>query len=152
MKQEDKELLLKDLSSRLPHGVNVEYTSKAIVIATNTEEIITRPLFLYSINTLDDMTVSGIDDDGDSWICFFEEIKPYLLPLSSMTGEQKQYISDRWGVNEDFDFEIDPNWGKYFVDLGDAVGFINWCYANHFDINGLIPMGIALDATGLEIY
>lgn len=44
MTQENKELLLKDLSSRLPYGVNVEYTSKAIVIATNTEEIITRPL------------------------------------------------------------------------------------------------------------
>jgi hypothetical protein len=80
------------------------------------------------------------------------EIKPYLFPLSSMTEEQRKYISDRWGINENFDFEIDPDWGEYFVNLGDAVGFINWCYENHFDINGLIPRGLAEDATYLNIY
>jgi hypothetical protein len=29
---------------------------------------------------------------------------------------------------------------------------IQWCYKNHFDIYGLIPMGLAIDATGKNIY
>ena len=40
----------------------------------------------------------------------------------------------------------------YEVNLSYVVEFINWCYKNHFDIHGLIPMGLAIDATGLNIY
>jgi hypothetical protein len=40
----------------------------------------------------------------------------------------------------------------YEVNLSYVVEFINWCYKNHFDIYGLIPMGLANDATGLNIY
>ena len=81
-----------------------------------------------------------------------ECIKPYLFPLSSMTEEQKKYISNKWGINEEFDFEIDPNWGEYFVELGYTVEFIDWLNKNHFDYRGLIPMGLAIDATNLNIY
>ena len=28
----------------------------------------------------------------------------------------------------------------------------DWCHKNHFDYRGLIPMGLANDATGLNIY
>ena len=111
-------------------------------------------------------TLKGIQYDNANTLLYFgvcnftnkvidtyvSEVKPYLLPMSSMTEEKRKYISDRWGINENFDFEIDPNWGEYFVDLCDAVGFINWCYENYFDINFLIPKGSALDATGLNIY
>lgn len=146
MIQENKELLFKDLCARL-----------------NTN-------LVCSIYRIDDYGVGYRDEilsgycKGDIWYEFYfgddcgigidnvSKIKPYLFPLSSMSEEQKKYISDRWGVNEDFDFEIDPNWGKYFVDLGDAVGFINWCYENHFDINGLIPRGLAEDATDKNVY
>ena len=34
----------------------------------------------------------------------------------------------------------------------DVMKYINWCYKNHIDINNLIPMGLANDATGLNIY
>jgi hypothetical protein len=33
-----------------------------------------------------------------------------------------------------------------------AAKFIDWLNAHHFDYNGLIPMGLAIDATGLNIY
>lgn len=146
MTQEEKELLLRDLCARLDTNL------------------------VCSIYRTDDYGVGYRDEilsgycKGDIWDEFYfgddcgigidnvSKIKPYLIPLSKMTEEQKKYINDRWGVNENFDFEIDPNWGKYFVDLGDAVGFINWCYANHFDINGLIPRGLAEDATDKNIY
>lgn len=34
-------------------------------------------------------------------------------------------IADRWGINEEFDFEINPDWGEHLVELGDIVDFID---------------------------
>ena len=34
----------------------------------------------------------------------------------------------------------------------DVTKYINWCYKKHLDINNLIPMELAIDATGLNIY
>jgi hypothetical protein len=148
MKQEDKKLLFRDLCARLSYGV--------VCMDVHADKKFINKWIIAGIDRIfgDEFTQVFLHNCEE---CYgykksIEVCKPYLLPLSSMTEEQKQYISDRWGVNKDFDFEIDPNWGEYLIDLGDAVGFINWCYENHFDINGLIPMGIALDATGLNIY
>ena len=30
--------------------------------------------------------------------------------------------------------------------------YMEWCYKNHFDINGLLPKGLAIDATNKNIY
>lgn len=140
MTQEDKKLLIKDLCARLPYGPVIRtWYNKTINIKC------------ISVNIYTNVIELDIPED-DSARVYIDNVKPYLFPLSSMTEEQKKYISDRWGVNEDFDFEIDPNWGRFFVDLGDAVGFINWCYENHFDIRGMIPRGLAIDATGKGIY
>ena len=133
---QDKELLLKDLCARLPYGVKVE----SVFINPDTKEHKS-----CGIEVFDATNILMIRDG-------LGEFKPYLFPLSSMTEEQKSYINGRWGVNEHFEFEIDPLWGEYFVDLGDAVGFINWLNKNHFDYRGLIPKGLAIDATGLNIY
>ena len=141
MTQEDKELLLKDLCARLPYGIKASYYG-----AEEEREI------------WDEIEGITLDEDFGGYVDIgqyslpIERIKPYLFPLSSMTREQKKYITDKWGINEEFDFEIDTNWGKYFVELGDTVDFINWLNENHFDIYGLIPMGLALDATNLKIY
>ena len=141
MTQENKELLLRDLCARLPYGIKASYYGAD-------EEC----------ETWDEIEGITLDEDFGGYVDIgqyslpIERIKPYLFPLSSMTEEQKKYITDKWGINEEFDFEIDPNWGKYFVELGDTVDFINWLNENHFDIYGLIPMELALDATGLNIY
>ena len=135
MTQENKELLLKDLLARLPYEVKVLFENKVFnidYISATYEEI--------KLDTCDNYTLS------------ISNVKPYLFPLSSMTDEQKKYINDRWNINENFDFEIDPNWGKYFVDLGDMVDYINWLNKNHFDYKRLIEKGLAIDATNLNIY
>ena len=140
MKQELQELLLKDLCARLPYNVicqvefkeNGKYNSKVMLLSgifTDEAYFTTKGGSIYS-----------------------NEYKPYLFPLSSMTEEQKKYISNKWGINEEFDFEIDPNWGEYFVELGYTVEFIDWLNKNHFDYRGLINKGLAIDATGLNIY
>ena len=141
MKQEPQELLLKDICARLPYGIKASYYG--------VEE---------ECETWDEIEGITLDEDFGGYVDIgqyslpIERIKPYLFPLSSMTEEQKKYITDKWGINEEFDFEIDTNWGKYFVELGDTVDFINWLNENHFDIYGLIPMELALDATNLKIY
>jgi hypothetical protein len=58
-----------------------------------------------------------------------ENVKPYLFPLSSMTEEQ---------------------WND--APIVNLTEFINWLIENRFDINGLIDMGLAIDATGKNIY
>lgn len=70
------------------------------------------------------------DEDGDT------EIKPYLFPMSSMTEEEKEEYCQlqQRVVNED------------------VTKCINYCYKKHLDINNLIPIGLAIDATGLNIY
>ena len=63
-----------------------------------------------------------------------EYIKPYLFPLSSMTVEQKEdMIRSSCGIGSDKN--VFDRWNK-----------------NHFDYRGLIPMGLAIDATNKNIY
>ena len=34
----------------------------------------------------------------------------------------------------------------------EILALLEWFYKNHFDINNLIEKGLAIDATGLNIY
>ena len=54
--------------------------------------------------------------------------------------------------------EVKKVFEAYFkcIYLGDSTNFIvqlvDWLNENHFDCRGLIEKGLALDATGLNIY
>ena len=145
MTREQKDLLLKDICARLPYGVKVRYSSY--------EKFITCTL----------QAIDYVYNNVDLWskeACFnpvnISKIKPYLFPLSSMTEEQ---WNNAPRVNlTNFTFES-LKCGCFTLasytcenDLNDLVEFINWLIKNHFDIYGLIPMGLAIDATGLNIY
>ena len=131
MTPEQKELLLKDLCARLDTNL------------------------VCSIYRIDDYGVGYRDEilsgycKGDIWYEFYfgddcgigidnvSKIKPYLFPLSSMTEEER-------------------NEYKHFVSFsGNPTGsanFIDWLNAHHFDYRGLIKKGLAIDATGKNIY
>lgn len=143
MKQEHKDLLLKDLCGRIMYGVKCA-TYEDTNVYTLSGVIPDRVYNELYFEELDWKECNGFVD--------IQYCKPHLFPLSSMTEEQKQYISDRWGINEDFDFEIDPNWGKYIVDLCDVRDFIDWLNENHFDYHWLIEKGLAIDATNKNVY
>lgn len=123
MTYEDKELLLKDLCARLPYGVKVE----SVFLNTDTKKRKSCGIEVF------DATCILMIRDG------FGEFKPYLFPLSSMTEKQKkeyQYITERW-MN-------DPSYS-----ISDSI---DWLNENHFDYRGLIEKGLAIDATGTDIY
>ena len=86
--------------------------------------------------------------------CFYgNDIKPYLFPLSSMTEEQCEEFRMVSGLDADLD---SIKRGEFSL-IGDIaidciVDAIDWFNKNHFDYRELIPLGLAIDATGLGIY
>ena len=66
------------------------------------------------------------------------EIKPYLRPMSNMTEEEKLMYE---GLMIGTDNNI-----QYILDV------IDWLNVHHFDYRDLIEKGLAIDATGLNIY
>ena len=138
MTQEDKELLLKDLCSRLPYGVKVNITSKE------------------TKNRIVHLTANNICNLTSGW---WSECKPYLFPLSSMSEDQKYefylrfIVKDCDCVFDYFKFCLDNGkWHKLLTSLLAVEEIIDWFHKNHLDYRGLIPKGLALDATGLNIY
>ena len=125
MTQENSnQLLFKDLCVRLPYHIRVKVWLKD----GTTEE-----------GTLDLEHNYGDVLRDAFYYNKIVKIKPYLFPMSSMTETQKneyQYITERWMYDSSYS-------------ISDSI---DWLNKNHFDYRGLIPMGLAIDATGLNIY
>lgn len=146
MKQEDKELLLKDLCARLPYGVKCKliYDNKAIKDEDAT---------LFGIDKYGNFLFAEFGEDTREFVC-----KPYLFPLSAMMEEQKEELFYNYIHNDiyfdDFTdyFLAGELWHDICVSMDKVPALINWLLKNHFDIYGLIPKGLAKDATGLNIY
>lgn len=123
MTQEQKDLLLKDLCGRLPYGVKIQIPTNCW---TSEEDICE----LKEIFKGDD----GLFRIGDVGV-LIEYSKPYLFPLSSMTVKQRDSY-------------------RFLTSSAHAspVKLIEFFHKNHLDYRGLIPMGLAIDATNLNIY
>ena len=126
MTKEDKELLLKDLCARLPHGLIIDRLGvPRKVLAINP--------YNYSNNN-----ASLLLDRGEympSW-CWIDDVKPYLRPMSSMTEEEKELCNG--GIICYNEFEGNST-------LFDVEG-LDYLNKNMFDYRGLIPKGLALIA------
>ena len=132
MTQEDKQLLLKDLSARLPYGV----------ICHANEINIDGELFF--VNKLYNIVALYYDNaTGKFESCLIDDIKPYLRSLSSMTEEEKKEFNSLInGVEE----RCINAYGKG----GYTLAFIevnDWLNAHHFDYRGLIEKGFAIEVT-----
>ena len=145
MKQEEKDLLLKDLCSRLTYGVKVKFGDSKPALLT----VIEHDEFGWQI---------GSEDEFGGMITIIDNVKPYLFPLSSMTEKQKYDFYCRFIENDcDFDdfkeFYLDNGmWHKLLTSLDDIEAIIDWFNKNHFDYRGLIEKGLAIDATDKNIY
>lgn len=121
MTHEEKELLLKDLSARLPYGVLCDIGLKYPL-----------PLQRIFVDRLDGILLDFYED-GDNYQVYLSEVKPYLRPLSSMTDEEK----------EEYHKLCDNCYDIYF----NSVESIDWLNKHHFDYRGLIDKGLAIKAT-----
>ena len=146
MTQEDKELLLKDLCARLPYGV------KCCIYNFGENTIRIKEDILWSVQGDNILTLKSCVEKGEAYM--YHQIKPYLFPLSSMSNEQKLEIKSLCDGTEIFD---DGGWMSYISILGSFnfevnLAVVDWYNKNHFDYRGLIEKGLAIDATGLNIY
>lgn len=133
MTQENKDLLLKDLCMRFPYFTKVQINNEIVV--------------LDSICDDDGYHFNFIGDNREG--VNIENIKPYLFPFSSMTEEQKKELS------EIIDLEVEvaiSHIKNGTPNLTTGITRLNWLLKNHFDIYDLIPVGLANDATGKNIY
>lgn len=126
MTQKDKELLLKDLCARLPYGLKVKCEEYSFPVTI---------LYSGNIDEVKFKETGGIEN-----IC---TIKPYLFPLSSMTEEEQRTLDSMCNGVE----MVSRLSGLKMFDKA-----FNWLNENHFDYRGLIEKGLAIDATGLNIY
>ena len=118
MTREDIQLLLADLCGRLPYGVKVQYNGSSIRL------------------------MQAIDIDGNGqyfkskevagWLDI-ESCKPYLRPMSSMSGEEYNELADLLKA-EDPDLKLNEVMATIEID------FFN---KKMFDYRGLIPKGLA---------
>ena len=130
MTQEDKALLLKDLCARLPYDTvcQVEFKSDGRYESRN-------------------MILSGIFKDEayftiENGSVYSNDYKPYLFPLPSITEEQKMFLKQQnWCITISTSGTVET-----------TIEGINWLNKSHFDYRGLIEKGLAIDATGLNIY
>lgn len=134
MTQNEKDLLLKDLCARLPYFTKVQIKNEIVV--------------LDSICDDDGYRFNFIGDDREG--VNIENIKPYLFPLSSMTEEQKKEYNF-------WKHEVPVCHYAYGdvveeIELYESPASFDYLIENHFDYYGLIPMKLAIDATGLNIY
>lgn len=118
MKQEDKELLLTELSSRIRYGLKVCIDREG-----------------YDVGRLNCVERFVADDGDECWAVTvgiyrgvdLERIRPYLRPMSNMTD-------DDWNIFDSLAREPMQN------------GLFDWLNSRHFDYRGLIEKGLALEA------
>ena len=133
MTQEEKDLLLKDLCSRLPYGVKVQIDLQSDIY----------PPMICKVCNIEFTEMGGsfigVEVLPDSYSEYREFLcKPYLFPFSSLTIEQEKELSKLKSPKN--------------CTLDEAYIFFEYCYKHHIDFLGLIEMGLALDATNLNIY
>lgn len=124
MIQVDKELLVKDLCARLPYRVKGLHRGQ-----------------VHELFTIDSRETNNacLQVDGyDAWFSI-ETFKPYLRPVSSMTGKEET----EWH---------ELTLGQRWITLYNVEKYVDWLNEHYFDYRGLIEKGLALDATGLNIY
>lgn len=142
MTQEEKELLLKDLTARLPYGIIVKYWSRE-----GDGDV-----------KLGCGNIGYVLQVGNGW---WKECKPYLRPMSSMTEEERLEFSkllDRRYCEEDWEGHISTSYcieidNVYTDDEGIikypssfSMDAIDWLNEHYFDYRGLIEKGFALEA------
>jgi hypothetical protein len=143
MTEEQKNILIKDLCARLPYGVKCAIKNSDGYHHENIAKL--GETTIDKLKGFDGKYFNIYHDDPLDWNWYVnevgvEDIKPYLFPLSSMNEEQKEEHKDLL----DNQYSFDAN--------GNVFTLQDFYCKYHFDYRCLISMGLAIDATGLNIY
>lgn len=139
MTQEQKDLLLKDLSCRLPYGVKAYVKHWSKLEWKYYENVYTVKSTFPSLNEVH--VQSEKKGSVDVLLSHSDYvIKPYLFPLENMTEEQKEEHQDL--IKNHYHFDAN----------GNVFTLQDFYCKYHFDYRGLIPMELGIDATNLNIY
>lgn len=133
MKQEDKDLLITDLSARLPYNTIVQIENSGIwnlkgVEQDDFDEIGYRVVVWHGKNYPSSKNTFPVT-----------KCKPYLFPMTNKTEEQNK----EW-----YSLMIRDVYGILYPTI-ESYDYLN---KHHFDYRGLIEKGLAIDATGKNIY
>ena len=128
MTQENKELLLKYLCMALPYDCKVTIAEGGID-GLQWDNVTLNSYLLYQIE----------EEDG------LEYIKPYLRPMSSMTEEESNELESITFplMEKDWDGNENPTCIRW-IDIPKYMDFI---LSHHFDYQGLIEKGLAIEVT-----
>ena len=126
MDQNDKDLILRDLSARLPYGVHVEISWEYSKTYVHTG------LEYYEFPNIDSLLNIFWDEKCIS-------IKPYLRPMSSITKEEYEELKSISSYYGFAPYEYIDDWCPNYE-------MIDWLNKHHFDYRNLIEKGLALEA------
>lgn len=155
MTQEQKQLLLKDLSARLQYGVKLGFENSDLILVPKEFNIYTMQLSTVQIYPESNSMVFG--HVYDVW-----NYRPYLRPMLSMTEEEAfemfytvlpQFSLIGVDIESDrFRFKRVDSDGHFagftilFFDRIYSLEQFDWLNSHYFDYRGLIDKGLALEA------
>ena len=125
------DIIYKELSARMIYGLKVQVNGELFTF----DKMHMGIGMLYTDYYRQPLETPNIILSG----CFYgNDIKPYLFPLSSMTPRQKAELARLTADIEGF--------------FQQMLAEIDFYHRHHIDYRGLIDMGLAIDATNLNIY
>lgn len=128
-KEEDKELLLKDLCARLSYRPKIKITYQQQGIKGTDEGNISYDVIEHIVRDLRNGVIT--------------DMQIYLRPMSSMTEEESNEL-------QQLDTECDKMPTFDYVSI-EHYRIFDWLNAHHFDYRGLIEKGLALEYVKLKI-
>ena len=132
MTQQDKDLLLRDLSARLPYKPKIKILSLWNENKEVEEDIVDS---IYCVMSDGYINTETVDSDIS-----LDDIVLYLRPMSSMTEEERAEFYKIGGLMS-HKVETDT-----YVLTAFSPEAYDWLNAHHFDYRGLIGKGLALEA------
>lgn len=132
MTQEEKELLIKELCSRLRYCPYINICDGKEWYTTIMKGI-----------ELDDNNICGSVTTNFAVFAYKPEyVKPYLRPMSSMTEEEREHLQSLHNIISDENYE-----DGYSPAAWETISeFNDYCHEHHLDNRGLIGKGLALKA------
>ncbi len=138
MTQEEIKLLLQDLSGRLPYNVKCKVKYVVNNETTDGKDVEMECTDVIKRINFDNLSVytESLGTESD-----IENIRPYLRPLSSMTGKEE----DEFGEILELGLKaLEGPEGHTVVSAASSAFEIDFYNRHHFDYRGLIQKGLAI--------